>query len=125
VIEQSIYSVLSGTAAITTIVGSNIFPLVLPTDPTLPAITYSTVASVSNPTMTTRGLTRARFQIDCWTEGDSAYLDGCTLRDAVIQTFAGHQDANFTSQILTTRDEFDHELLQYRAVVEIYVWYAQ
>lgn len=123
-IEQNIYSVLSSATAITDIVGSRIYPLVLPTDPTLPAITYSTVASVSNPTMTTRGLTRSRIQIDCWTEGDSAYLSGCTLRDAVIKTFAGYRDANFTSQVLTTRSEFDHELLQYRAIVEIYVWFA-
>jgi hypothetical protein len=71
--------------------------------------------------MDTRGTQRSRIQLDCW--GDT-YGDAVNLRAAVIQTFAGYKDANFSAQILSTSDDFEHDLLQYRAIVEVYLTYS-
>lgn len=127
-IESSIYSVLSSTAAITTLLGtrptgdSGVYPLTLPIDPVLPAIAYKIVANVGKPTMSTRGKYKARVQIDCF---GNAFADATNLRNAVIQTLQGYSDVNFSSLVLSTgADVFDHELLQYIAPVEIYAFYS-
>ena len=120
-IEQDLYTALSTATAITALSGTNIFPLVLPTDPTLPAITYQFVGGRGAATMSNRGTQRSRVQIDCW---GTTYLQAVTLRNAVIDTLAGYTAPTFTSQLLQTIDDFDHELLQYTAKVEFYLTYS-
>lgn len=120
-VEQSFYNVLSSASAVTAVAGTNIFPATLPTDPVLPALTYSFIGGSVLPNMSTRGVQRSRVQIDCFA---STYNSAVSLRDAVIQTLAGYSSAAFSSQILSTSDDFDHSLLQYRAIVEVYVTYS-
>ena len=119
-IEATLYSVISSATAITALSGDRIYPVVLPTDPALPALSYMFIAGVVKPTMDTRGTQRSRVQIDCW---GNTYSDAVSLREAVIQTLAGYNDG-FCCQILNTLDDFEHELLQYRAVVEVYLTYS-
>jgi hypothetical protein len=118
-IETSLYAVLSGNSAITAIVGTRIFPLTVPEDWNLPALTYQVISSVSHPTFSTAGEQRIRVQIDCWAD---TYSDAVSLRAAVISALNGYSDVNFTAQLLNKTDYYEHEALQYRCLIEFYLW---
>jgi hypothetical protein len=118
VIEQLLYALLSSTTSITAITGPRIYPLQLPQDPTLPAIEYSFIGGSSSPTFTTRGNKRYRVQIDCW---GNTYAEAVTLRSAVKDALDGYSDGQMSILLISPRDFFDHELLQYRAMAEFYI----
>jgi hypothetical protein len=118
VIEQLLYALLSSTASITAITGPRIYPLLLPQDPTLPAIDYSFIGGSSSPTFTTKGYKRYRVEINCW---GNTYSDAVTLRSTVTAALDGYSDGNMSILLISPRDLFDHELLQYQAMAEFYV----
>lgn len=120
-IESSLFGALSTAAAISSLVGTRVYPVVLPTDPTLPALVYLFVGGMGQPSFSTRGMQKARVEINCW---GSSYSSAATLREAVIQTLAGYSDGNFDSMYIQSTDFFDHDLLQFRAMAEFYIFYA-
>jgi Protein of unknown function (DUF3168) len=121
-IETDLFSVLSAAASITAITGANIFPVALPTKPILPALTYKFVGGTAKPTFGTGGVTRARVQIDAW---GLRYLDAINLRAAVVEAMNGYIDQNMTVELIQTIDDFDYELLQFIAIAEFYIFFAQ
>lgn len=120
-IESSLFNVLSTSAEVTALASMRVYPLVLPENSPLPAITYHVVASTNNATMLNRGMQRARVQIDCW---GSSYSDAVNLRAACISALGGHSDSDFQSQLLQMLDFYEREALQYRACAEFNCWAA-
>jgi hypothetical protein len=120
-IESAFYSVLANCPAITALAGSRIYPLVIPEDSTLPAIDYGIIGGSSTPTFTTPGTSRYRVEINCW---GHTYGDAVTLRGAVITNLSGYLDVNMSIQLIQPQDFFDHELLQYRAMAEFYIYFT-
>ncbi len=118
-IEQQLFSILSSALPITTICDSRIYPLVLPTDPTLPAITYSLVGGSSRSTQDTQGNQRYRIEVNCW---GNTYGDAVTLRYAVISALGQYSADGIFISLIQPTDFFDHDLLQYRAMAEFYVF---
>ncbi|MBB6144719.1 oligoribonuclease NrnB/cAMP/cGMP phosphodiesterase (DHH superfamily) [Silvibacterium bohemicum] len=120
-IETDLYSVLSSATQITTITGTNIYPVVLPINTTATALTYRIVGTITDPTLDTSGLVKARVQIDCWA---ADYNDAVTLRAAVISVLNGYENAaTFAAQLLNQSDSFAQDLLRYIATVEFFVLY--
>jgi Protein of unknown function (DUF3168) len=117
-IEKLLYALLSSTPSIAAITGPRIYPLVLPTDPTLPAISYSFIAGTSSPTLTTKGYKRYRIEINCW---GTTYASAVALRSAVKDALDGYHDGDMSVFLISPRDFFDDVLLQYRAMAEFYV----
>lgn len=120
-IESALFSVLSGSSAITAIAGTRIYLAVLPEDADLPAIVYRFIAGVTSPTMDTRGTQRVRVSIECLAQKD---VDAANLRAAVTATLAGYRDANFSAALIGYIDDFDYEALEYRAIVETYLTFS-
>jgi hypothetical protein len=116
-IEQTISTLLSTAPAITALIDARAYPVVLPDDPTLPALCYSIIASSAKATFTTVGTQRFRIEVNCW---GTTYSDAVTLRSAVISSLNGYSNGTTSVQYLMSQDFFDHELLQYRAMVEFY-----
>jgi hypothetical protein len=85
-IEAGIFSLLSMEPSITALVADRVYPVILPTDGTFPAITYQLVGGTSTPTLTTTGLQKVRLQIDCW--AIDGYLTAATVRAAVTKFLA-------------------------------------
>jgi hypothetical protein len=80
-VEAALYSILSGTAAVTAQVSTRIYPSFLPQDTALPALTYFRVSTIREEAMNTDpGRATARFQVSVWTT--SAYSAG-TIADIV------------------------------------------
>lgn len=125
-IEAGLFSLLSGTPAVAAIAGARIYPLVLPTDGELPAVTYQVVGARPDPTLQTSGFQRWRIQCDCWAEDYSA---AAGLRDALTTALNGYQGTLSDGTILQNAeliqpiDHFDHEALQYRCTVEFYLYF--
>jgi hypothetical protein len=119
VIETDILAALEAQSTITALVGESIYPVLLPIDSPLPALTYQIVGSSSGQTLSTHGMQRIRLQIDCWA---TDYLTAITLRSAVAAAFDGYQDSNFTALLLSKVDDFEPDALQYRAMLEFYIF---
>lgn len=117
-IETTLYSALSTSEAITGILGTRVYPLVLPNEPVLPAIDYKFVSGSSKPTFNTRGISTYRIEINCW---GRSYVEAYTLRNAVKDTLSGYSDGVTGIQFLSQQDLFDEEILQYRAICEFYM----
>ncbi|MEZ5945216.1 MAG: DUF3168 domain-containing protein [Planctomycetaceae bacterium] len=68
-IESDCYSFLSGTTAITDLVGTRIYPEFLPQNPVYPALTYRLISAPHDHTLTAAaGVVRVRFQFDAFSE---------------------------------------------------------
>lgn len=82
-IAEGIFSLLSQQGGVAALVGARIYPMVLPTGPTMPAITWQIAAGQK----TTQGLTTRMpktllVQMDSW--GDT-YLEADGVRGALIK----------------------------------------
>ncbi len=87
-IESALCSVLENDAAVAALVGTRVYAMPLPQDPTLPAITYqriSTVlgAGISGP----ESLARVRVQVDCWA---TTVAGVAALGQAVLNALHGY-----------------------------------
>lgn len=80
--EATQLSTLLGSTDVTDIVGDRIYPSALPSNPTLPAVTYTLISSPRDVTQTGSGLTRPRYRWDCWAE---TYDTAVALAIVVIQ----------------------------------------
>jgi hypothetical protein len=127
-VETDFFALLGDPAKpLAAIVGTRIYPNVLPTDAPLPAIHYRIVGGASKATQDTTGSQRYRVEVTCWSDGSSrgtgSYLQAATLRAAVIaqlnrQSSGSIQLIDYIQPI----DDFDHELLQHKCVAEFYLY---
>jgi hypothetical protein len=69
--------------------------------------------------MSDMGVQRYRVEVNCW--GDT-YDDAVSLRYAVVKALSGYTSGNSSIQYLMPQDDFDNDLLQYRATAEFYVF---
>lgn len=63
-IGEQIYSRLTTHSDVAALVGNRVYPIILPQDPTLPAITYQIISQT--PTGGNIHLHNMRLQVDCW-----------------------------------------------------------
>jgi hypothetical protein len=119
IIEQKFFSVLSALSSISAQCANRIYPVVLPQNVQLPAIHYSFIASSSKATQDGAGSQKYRVEVSCW---GNTYSDAVTLRNAVITELDQYnQDGVFIAWLSNT-DLFEHDALQYRAMVEFYIY---
>jgi hypothetical protein len=117
-IEQTIYDALQD-ASITAITSTRIYPVRLPDEANLPAIEYSIIGGAVSPTQDTHGTQRLRLEVNCW---GATYADAVNLRYAIIQALDGYKQVGVLIKYLMPQDIFDHDLEQYRAIAEFYVY---
>jgi hypothetical protein len=77
-----LYDLLKNEPTIAALVTDRVYPVILPTEPVMPCITYQIVGGSSQPTLTDAGLQKVRLQIDCW---GLAYPDADAVRTAVVK----------------------------------------
>ena len=66
-VREAVYTKLSGTAGVSALVGTRVYPKVMPQQPTMPALVYQMIDN--NRTQVHRGQTtgaKARVQVTCW-----------------------------------------------------------
>ena len=115
-LEAAIYSILSTDLDIIALVGTRIYPLVLPQDATLPAITYARVSTERESAFVTDpGLSTARIQVDIW--GISA-LSVMAVSEEVRSAL--HRYRGTIASVQIDESHIDNEILMYEPETEIY-----
>lgn len=81
-IEESLYKRLSTYTSLTALVNNRIYPLVIPQDARLPAVTYQCISDPGIHTMgADSGIYSPRFQLSVWAE---TYPSAVAVADQVI-----------------------------------------
>ena len=85
-IESEIFDRLTGFAGLSALVGTRVYPQILPQDPTYPAISFRRVSAVRPSAMGSDvGVVFARFQVDVWDQDDEAGDAGYDSAKAVSE----------------------------------------
>lgn len=126
-IEQALRSKLLADATVLGLVSTRVYPLVLPQDPTYPAITYKRVTGRDMTAHDGRlGLDRSRFQIDCL---DDDFGGATTLARAVMVALNGYRGTVDTVDIgaivnESTQDLYDPILEIQKVSIDFWVTYT-
>lgn len=88
-IERGIYSLLTGDAGVAALLGTRVYPEVLPQNPSYPAITYQVVSGGSEYEMEgPANQASPRVQIDCYAESAEGAI---ALKGAVMAALSGYR----------------------------------
>jgi hypothetical protein len=118
-IEDAMYSHLSTSTALTAIVGNRIYPMLMPQDPTLPAVTFQRISngpqwSINGPC----GLDNPHMQVDCWT---TSFAGSKALSDALRKAMA--TAGTYSAVQLTDQDIYEVDTEIYRVSQDYSCWF--
>jgi hypothetical protein len=121
-IQADIFTLLGTNSALTALVGTNVYPVVLPTGSALPAITYSITSNVTNGgySLDMAWSSRIRLTIDVFS---TTYLECNNIVAAVHSVLDGYSDE--TIQLITPENEQDFYMsnaLIYRTSLDFYLY---
>lgn len=133
-IDAGLVALLQANAGLEALIGTRIYPDVLPDEPTLPAITYQFLGGNSKPTFNTSGMQKLRVEFNCWSASwpqGGTKAQAAAVRDALVAALNGYQGTLTDGTRLLTADLihpgmsfFERELLQYRCLIEFYLLYT-
>lgn len=88
-LTEGLFALLSACTPLTTLVGTRIYQVVLPKNPTVPALTYYVVDSKQDAAMDSTALVTTRVDINLWanTYHDAAYAQAAV--HTLLDLFAG------------------------------------
>ena len=110
-IETSVYTLLAPLNS------NRVYPLLMPQNPTLPAIVYSRIASTpQNVLSAPPTLDQVRLQIDVWA---STYKAAKTLAASVRNAM---ETASFSATLQSDDDSYEPETGLYRVSSDYYVF---
>lgn len=111
-IEEAVYTRLSGYAGLSALVSTRIYPAgEVPQGAVKPYVTYQLISSPRNSVMSRDTVTRPRFQITAWADD---YLDAKNVKEQVrlaLQRFSGTVSGMVIQAvfIISEYDTFDEE----------------
>jgi len=117
-VESEIVTLLAADGGVSALVVARIYPLILPQDPTLPAITYARVTT--SRIYSSEGysnLDNAMIQVDCWA---STYAGAKALGTAVLSAMDG--SSTFSAVLIDERDMFEDDVEIYRVSMDFSTW---
>lgn len=112
-------SALVDNAGVVAIVGQRVYPVLLPQNPTYPAISYERISSTGQDGTSNRK--ESRYQINCWAR---TYAGVVSLSAAVKVALEEYHDADQTPGISWVRvvnelDDYDSEVDVFRIIVDV------
>jgi hypothetical protein len=119
-IEATIYSTLTNDSAVAAIVSARVYPVTLPQEATLPAITYSIVGGPRDIGLGgASGTGRARVRIDCWA---TEYL---AVKSLLIAARAALDALSGAVAAMGEVDFYEDEDGVYRKTIDYYIHRAE
>jgi hypothetical protein len=118
-IEEALYSHLSTSTGLTALVSDRIYPIMMPQDPTLPAITYQRISN--SPVNTIGGfasLDNPHIQFDCWA---TSYSSVKALGDKLRKTIAAA--TTFNALQMSDQDLYEADTEIYRVSMDFSCWF--
>jgi len=126
-VEEALYSLLSGNAGVEALVGTRISAINKAENTALPAITYHRVTSQRFSAMRAdSGIVKGRFQIDAWAETyDVAVIVKEAVRAAVQRYSTTSSITIFDIFFLSEIDFYEEDTQQYHIAVDIEINYIE
>lgn len=128
-ISSGIYAYLSAQSAITALTGTRIYPIILPQDPTYPAITYS-IDNIRDTFTLTNGQTNfvgADIQIDAWATTQKGAEDLAALINTAMRNLKGSMAGVSVHAIYRDSqiDIYESEINAYRRSISYVCWHTE
>ena len=123
--EADLVTLLKNNPALSAKVGTRIYPLVMPTQPTFPCIVYQVVASTR--TYSHSGfshLFQPRIQFSCWATTYAEAKDVASKLKAALEGFRGISGGTTLQGafVATDIDDYEPGTKLYRVITDFYVW---
>jgi hypothetical protein len=126
-IEDFVYNRLTTTVNITAIVGTRVYRLRMPDNPTLPAITYQTISGQGIESVDgDSGLYMPTIGIDCWAMSAAVVQDLAYKVRAALLGYSGTYSDITISKILewSHNDLYDVDTDIFHVAASCRVWYS-
>lgn len=118
---EAVYTVLQNFAGLTALVSTRVYAILMPQDPTVPAVTFQRITAERVSTLAPaggNGVERARIRVIAW---------GKTLAEcqAVAEQVRQAMNAATTFKVehLVEIDDFENDTLLYSVLTDYAVWY--
>lgn len=117
-VESKLYALLTADPAVSAIVGTRVYPMVLPQRCTFPAASYFRVSGGQQNTLDGySGTENPRIQVDCWAR---EYADAKALASAIRTAMDGA--TNFKALCISDRDMYEDDAELHRVLLEFSCW---
>ena len=126
-IAVGLATLLRSTPAVTDIVGTNIYYLIMPEEAPMPALRFQVIGGQSYPTFQNSGLQKQRIQFDCYAVNA---LQADQLRDALIaflNQFRGvlSDGTNLQyAEYIQSVDFYEYQAAECRLMCEFYLLFT-
>jgi hypothetical protein len=118
--EKALHAALAGNAAVAAIVGTRIYPLMLPEGTPLPAVTYHRISGVPANSLTGHsGLEAVTVQVDGWARG---FAEAKNLAASIRLAMAG---APFVNILDEDRDLYAPDMNTFRVSADYRCWHKE
>lgn len=117
-IEEDIFTALSGFAGLSALVSDRIYPLRLPQGGSLPAIVYTRVSGERVNNLDGENIQNPRYQVDCWAENYAG------AKAAAAQVELAFAASTLQAVLIADRDDKDDTVKIYRVSMDFSVWSA-
>jgi hypothetical protein len=114
-IEQQIFDTLKG------LVSNRAYPLVMPQNPTLPALVYTLVATNAQNTLCNppASLDQVLVQVDAYA---TTYLEARQLAE---QARSAIEQSDLKGTLQSAQDFYEPDPVVYRASIDLYCWHKR
>lgn len=125
-IEEVIVTKFTAHVGLDALIDGRIYPNQLPQRPTLPAVVYTRISTLFNPTRDSSRLERPRFQFDAWAATFGEARSVAQQLRAALPTLRQASNPRVDAVLLENdQDILEAEPGRYRAVVEAYIWHEE
>lgn len=131
-LESNLHNIITSDASFSALADDRLYPVILPGDPVLPAVTYQRITTRRDYTTTGPvGLSRVRMQFDAWANGyaeckqlHTALLAILENRDSYAGTFP---DGTRIDSIMlnTVSDGYAPDARIYRVSIDFFVYVTE
>lgn len=128
VVEEALTARLEGSTSVTSLASTRVYPMHLPQDPKLPAITYDLVSNVRESFMTADdGQVTARMQVTSWAKDPKAASGLSEGVRATTQRWAGTSTGVVVDEIFIENEFsfYDDDTSTYAHSLDLIVHYQE
>lgn len=123
-IETELVDLLTGDAGIAAAVAARVYPVVLPQNPTLPAIVYQEVRGLARAAADgDTGQRESRFLVSWWASSYAAIKVGKGLMLELLSGYSGGSMSRV--EVDGIRDDYDPETGRFRQLVELMIYWTE
>lgn len=122
-IAEELVDLLTGDAGVQGIVAGRVYPVVLPQNPTLPAIVYQEVRGVAKAAADgDTGQRESRFLLSWWASSFAAIKVGKGLMLGLLSGYSGGSVLRI--EVDGIRDDYDPETNRFRQLLELLIYWT-